>query len=134
MPTVHGPAQLTVEDLMAAIKQLSPVEWREFQHQLSQWQEQNGIGEQTETTLLARIQEASALPEAEQHRLTQLRRKRQAEELTATEESELRALWQRVEQMNVGRLEALTRLARQRNTEVKTLMRELGIPAEPGVF
>ena len=40
MPTVQVPAQLIVEHLMAAVKQLSPSEWREFQHQLSAWQAQ----------------------------------------------------------------------------------------------
>ena len=131
MPTVHGPAQLTVEDLIAAIKQLSPAEWREFQHKLSEWQALNGTQNETETALLDRIQENSRLPDAEQRRFNQLRRKRQAEGLTAAEESELQALWQRVEQMNVARLEALTRLAEQRNTEVKALMRQFGHRQRP---
>src|SRR5713101_2049551 len=68
MPTVDVPAQLTVEHLMAAIKQLSPAEWEEFQQQLAQWQEQNGPREETEDVLLARIRENSRLPEAEQRR------------------------------------------------------------------
>jgi len=134
MPTVDVPAQLTVEHLMAAIKQLSPAEWQEFQQQLTRWQEQNGMREETEAPLLARIQENSRLPEAEQRRFDQLRHKHQAEGLTASEEAELQGLWQRVEQMNVARLEALTRLAQHRNTDVRSLMRELGIPADPGVF
>jgi hypothetical protein len=54
--------------------------------------------------------------------------------LTASEEAELQGLWQHVEQMNVARLEALTRLAQHRNTDVRTLMSDLGIPADPGVF
>ena len=134
MPTVDVPAQLTVEHLMAAIKQLSPAEWHEFQQQLTRWQEQNGMREETEAPLLARIQENSRLPEAEQRRFDQLRHKHQAEGLTASEEAELQGLWQRVEQMNVARLEALTRLAHHRNTDVRRVMRELGIPADPGVF
>jgi hypothetical protein len=56
-----------------------------------------------------------------------LRRKQQAEELTKTEEQELQALWQRVEQMNVTRLRALSNLARHRGTDAKTLMREVGL-------
>jgi hypothetical protein len=134
MPTVHVPAQLTVEQLMAAIKQLSPAEWQELQQQLNEWQERNGSREETETSLLACIQENSRLPDTEQRRFNHLRRKHQAEGLTTSEEAEIQGLWQRVEQMNVTRLEALTRLAQRRNTDVKTLMRELGIPADPGVF
>jgi hypothetical protein len=134
MPTMDVPAPLTVEHLMAAIKQLSPGEWQEFQRQLTEWQEQNGRREETEASLLVCIQENSRLPDAEQRRFHQLRRKHQSEGLTAFEEAELQALWQRVEQMNVARLEALTRLAQHRNTDVRTLMRELGIPADPGVF
>lgn len=42
MPTVQVPAQLTVEHLMAAVKQLSPDELREFKQQFAAWQEQNG--------------------------------------------------------------------------------------------
>ena len=134
MPTVDVPAQLTVEHLMAAIKQLSPGEWQEFQQQLAQWQEQNGLREETEDTLLARIRENSCLPETEQRRFNHLRRKQQAGQWTASEQAELQRLWQRVEQMNVARLEALARLAQRRNSDVRTLMGELGIPEDPGVF
>src|SRR2546421_368904 len=123
MPTVDVPAQLTVDHLMAAIKQLSPAEWQQFQRQLTQWQEQNGLQEETEASLLVRIQENSRLPAAKQRRFNHLRRKHQAEGLTASEEAELQALWQRVERMNAARLEALTRLAQHRNTDVRTLMR-----------
>src|SRR5262245_10336469 len=118
MPTVHVPAQLTVEHLMAAIKQLTPVEWKELQQQLTEWQDQNGTREEAEAALLACIQENSRLPAYEQRRFDQLRQKHQAEGLTPSEEAELQGLWQRVEQMNVSRLEALTRLAQHRKTEV----------------
>src|SRR2546422_3691877 len=92
MPTGDVPAQLTVEHLMAAIKQLSPAEWHEFQQQLTRWQEQNGGREEAEAPLLARIQENSRLPEAEQRRFDQLRHKQQDEGLAASEETELQAL------------------------------------------
>jgi hypothetical protein len=134
MATDPMPAQWTVEHLMAAIKQLSPAEWREFQQQLTEWQEQSGRRDEVEAPLLAAVRENSRLPDAEQRRFNQLRHKHQAEGLTSSEEAELQALWQRVERMNVARLEALTRLAQQRGTDVRTLMRELGIPADPGVF
>ena len=40
MPTVQVPVQLTVEHLMAAAKQLSLVELREFIQHLAAWQQQ----------------------------------------------------------------------------------------------
>lgn len=134
MPTVQVPAHLTVEHLMAAVKQLSPAEWREFQRQLAAWQEQNGKGEETEAALLTCIEENSRLPAADQRRFNRLRRKRPAGTLTPSEEAELQTLWQRVERMNVARLEALTRLAQRRGTDVRTLMRELGLAENRNVF
>jgi hypothetical protein len=49
-------------------------------------------------------------------------------------ETELQSLWQRVEQMNVARLEALTQLAQRHGTDVRTLMRELGLKENRDVF
>jgi hypothetical protein len=134
MPTLHVPAELTVEHLLAAIKQLSPAEWREFQQRLSEWQAENGPQAEPEAALLASIQENSQLPDADQRRFNHLRHKLQAEALSSPEEIELQELWERVEQMNVARLQALTRLAQRRNVPVSTLMRELGIREDPGVF
>ncbi len=134
MPTVQVPAQLTVEHLMAAVKQLSPSELHEFMQQVATWQQQNGQQAEEEATSLARIAEHSRLPTAEQRRFNRLRRKRQTTALTNSEAAELQALWQLVEQMNVARLEALTTLAQRRGTDVQTLMRELGLAERPDVF
>lgn len=134
MPTVQVPVQLTVEHLIAALKQLSPAELRKFKRQFTKWQKQNGSAKNEETALLARIEENSRLPAAEQRRFNRLRRKRQAETLTKAEETELQALWRRVEQMNVVRLEALARLAQQRGTNVRALMRELGLAERRDAF
>ena len=134
MPTVHVPAQLTVEHLMAAVKQLSPSELHEFMQQVAVWQQQNGQRAEEEAALLARIADNSRLPPAEQRRFNRLRRKRQTTTLTNPEAAELQALWQQVEQMNVARLEALTTLAQRRGTDVQTLMRELELAERPDVF
>lgn len=134
MPTVQVSAQLTVEHLMAAVKQLSPTEWHEFQHQLATWQAQNGVQEATEAELLTHIHTNSRLPTIPQRRFDHLRRKRQAEALTPAEDEELQALWQRVEAMNVVRLQALSTLAQRRGTDVRTLMRDLGVADNLRVF
>jgi hypothetical protein len=131
---VSEASQLAAERLMTAVKQLTPAELREFTRQFAEWREQNGGQENEEPALLRRIQENSNLPATEQRRFDRLRRKRQAEMLTKAEEGELQALWRRVEQMNVARLEALIQLARHRGTDVKTLMRELGLAERPDVF
>jgi hypothetical protein len=127
MPTVHAPVQLTVEHLVAAVKQLPPDELREFKRQLAKWQPKNGKDTDEEAKLLACIKENSRLPSADQRRFNRLRRKRQAEALTETEAGELQAFWTRVERMNVTRLEAIEKLARRRGTNLKTLMHDLGL-------
>jgi len=54
--------------------------------------------------------------------------------LTPAEAEALQALWQRVEAMNVTRLQALATLAQRRNTDVKTLMRDLGVTDNLSAF
>jgi hypothetical protein len=117
--------------LLAAVKQLPPAELREFQRQFAAWSGQN---EGDEAALLAVIRENSTLPAAEQRRFNRLRRKGQGGALTGTEEKQLQALWARVEQMNVARLAALVELARRRGTDVRTLMRQLGLPENRDTF
>jgi hypothetical protein len=134
MPTIQVPAQLTVEHLLEAVKQLSPTELNQFIRQFEAWQEHNGQPMEDEAALVAGIKKNSRLPVAQQRRFNHLRRKRQNEKLTKSEQGELQALWQRVEQMNVARLEALTKLAQRRGIDVRTLMRQLGLPENRDVF
>jgi hypothetical protein len=130
----HSRAPLTVEDVMAAVKRLSPGELRAFTNLFKDWQSQNGHGAAEEAALLTCIQRNSRLTVAVQRRFDRLRNKRQAETLTPSEEVQLQALWQRVEQMTAARLEALGELARRRGTDVRTLMRELGVSENRHVF
>ena len=140
MATAPARVPWTVDDLLAAVKQLPPAELREFQRQFAAWSGQNnepgrdspkGAGEEA---LLAVIRENSALPAAEQRSFNRLRRKRQAGTLTGSEEQQLQDLWRQVERMNVARLEALGELSRRRGTDVRTLMRQLGLPENRHVF
>ena len=134
MPIVYMPVHLSVEQLLAAIKQLSSDELHEFAEQLAAWQKQHDQQDEEEPALLAVVEENSRLPPAEQRRFNRLRRKHQAETLTKPEAAELQGLWQRVEQMNVTRLEALTKLAKRRGINVRTCMHELGLSESPDVF
>jgi hypothetical protein len=123
MATVQAQAERTVEQLLTAVKQLSPVQLCEFERRFAAWRK-----------LLTCIQGNSGLSAPEQGRFNRLRRKNQAKTLTKAEEHELQALWRRVEQMNVARLEALVELARRRGADVNTLMSELGLSENRDVF
>ncbi len=57
----------------------------------------------------------------------ELKQKRQAETLTAAEQAELIAISDRIEELNVRRMENVIRLARLRQTSVDALMCDLGI-------
>jgi hypothetical protein len=134
MPTVQAPVQLSVEHLMTAVKQLPPAELREFTQRIAEWQERDNKQADKEAALMACVRANSALPAAAQRQFNRLRRKHQSGKLTRTEKDELQELWQRVERMNVVRLEALTKLARLRGKDVRTLMRELKLSENLRVF
>lgn len=136
--------QISTEQLLEAIRQLPVKEQRKLSDQISQLpgqkkngkrngQEQSTLGE-VEADLLARIRFYSHLPQKAQRRLNYLRRKRQAEEITDSELTELQALWSRVEWRNVERLEALIELAKLRGTDLDTLMHDLGLDKKRNVF
>jgi|SRR5882724_5042854 len=129
MPTVMVPAQLTVEHLMAAIKQLSPAELREFAHHFAAWQEKNSTGVDEDVALLATIEQNSRLPAAEQRRYERLRQKCERRTLTEPELAEYQSLLQRLEARNVKRVEALIVLAQRRGTTLQGIMAELGLPS-----
>jgi hypothetical protein len=130
MPTIEIPVQLTVDHLMTAIKQLSPAELHELMQQLAAWQRHNGQQAEEEAALLARIEETSRLPAAEQRRYEQLRRKRERKILTERELTEYQALLQQLEARNVKRIEALITLAQRRGTTLRGIMAELGLHSE----
>ena len=129
MPNVLVPAQLTVAHLMAAVKQLSPVELHEFSQQFTAWQERNSQQADGEAILLAAIEENSHLPAAEQRHYKRLRRKCERRTLTAHELAEYQALLQQLEARNVKRIEALVALAQRRCTTLEGIMAELGLPS-----
>ena len=67
------------------------------------------------------------LPGESWHLYAALKKKRQVETLTPQEQTELIALSDRIEEMNVRRMECVVQLARLRRTPVDALMDELGI-------
>jgi hypothetical protein len=129
MPTVLVPAHLTVEHLMAAIKQLSPAELREFAQHFAAWQKKSSTQLDEEAALLAIIEENSRLPAVEQRRYERLRRKCDRRTLTEPELAEYQRLLQQLEARNVRRVEALIALAQRRSTTLQGIMAELGLPS-----
>jgi hypothetical protein len=129
MPIVHAPVQLTVEHLIAAVKQLPPAELHKFEREFTEWQQSNGTHTDEETKLLSCIKANSRLPAAAQRRYEFLRRKCERIDLTENELAEYQSLLQRLEARNVKRLEALLALARKRSTTLRGLMKELGLPS-----
>jgi hypothetical protein len=127
MPTVLVPTQLTVEHLIAAVKQLSPTELHEFAQQFTAWQEKHGMQEDEEVALLAAIEENSRLPAAEQRRYERLHRKCERRTLTAQELAEYQELLRQLEARNVKRVEALIALAQRRGTTLQGIMVDLGL-------
>ncbi len=78
-----------------------------------------------ESELLQKINRG--LPSERWHRYATLKGKRRAGTLTAGEQPELIALSDRIEEMNVRRMECVVQLARLRRTSVDALMDDLGI-------
>ena len=124
MPTVLVPAQLTVEHLMAAVKQLSPTELREFTQQFTAWQEKNGTWADEDVVLIQTTK--ARLPVADERRLKRLIAKSERGTLTPKELDEYRILAQRAEQLNVTRVEALAELVRRQGKPMHMVMAEIG--------
>ena len=124
MPTVQAPVQLTVDHLMAAIKQLSPAELSEFTRQFADWRERNGKQADDEAALIKATK--AHLPAADGRRLKRLMAKSERGTLTAKELDEYRALAQQAERLNVTRVEALAELVRRRGKPVRVVMEEIG--------
>jgi hypothetical protein len=129
MPTVLVPAQLTVEHLMAAIKQLSPAELHEFAQHFAAWREKSSTQADEEAALLTTIEENSRLPAAEQRCYDRLRRKCERRTLTEHELAEYQRMLQQLEARNVKRVEALIALAQRRGTTLQGIRTELGWPS-----
>lgn len=126
MTTIQINAQVSPDQLAAAVGQLPPTEREQFiAHIIALRLHGLPIISQPESDLLLLINES--LPEAAQHRYTELIHKRQAETLTDAEYTELLELSARDEAIQAKRLTALTDLAHLRHISLAQLMHELGI-------
>ena len=129
MPVVQVEAQLSPEELLAAVEQLSGTELEQFALELNALIARRKAPSlpQAESELLLKINQS--VPPDVQQRYDELIATRQAETLTNDEYDELLHLTQQVENFAAQRVACLAELARLRATSLTTLMEELGIKA-----
>ncbi len=134
MASIENPTELKVEHLLHSVKQLSPVELDEFTQKFTEWQQLQKVlmskeidPNASDADILAFIRKNSQLPEKENRRYWQLRRKREDETLSDIEMPEYEELITRLDAMNTKRLEALAILVRRWGKPVKKIMAELGL-------
>lgn len=127
MPTVQVEVQLSSEELLKAVEQLSLPELENFVSQVLLLQEQRKANSlpQAEAELLIKINQS--ISSDIQTYYEELIAKRQAETLTPTEYSELLRLTEQIEKLQAQRIEYLAELARLRKISLTALMEDLGI-------
>ena len=123
MPTVQVPAQLTVEHLKAAVKQLSLDELHTFTEWLVTWQQQHSVPQDEDTALIQATR--TRLPAADEQRLKRLIAKSERGMLTPKELDTYRTLAQQAEQLNMTRMEALAALVQRQGKPLRVVMEEI---------
>jgi hypothetical protein len=119
MASMHATAKPTVPELMTTVKQLTPIELREFKRQFAAWQLQNGDLIDEEKALIHACQ--IRLENSDERRLKRLIAKSERGALSPQELDDYRALVQRAERLDATRLAALTQLARLWGKPVGTI-------------
>ena len=127
MPTIQVKVQLSPEELLKAVDQLSLPDLERFVSQVLvlQAQRQASSLPQAEAELLLKINQG--ITSDTQKYYDELIAKRQAETLTLDEHSELLHLTEQIEKLQAQRIEYLAELARLRKTSLTALMESLGI-------
>ena len=141
MASVENPTELKVEYLLHSVKQLSPVELDEFARKLTEWQQQREvmIGEDvdpdaSDAEVLASIRANLCLPEKENQRYWQLRRKSDDESLSDAELPEYQELVRRLTILNTKRIEGLAILVQRWGKSPEEIITEFGLKAGNDVF
>ncbi len=129
MATFRIEAQVSSDELLKAVGQLSPSDLERFVSDVIALQAQRKAPSvpYAEAELLLKINQG--IPASIRDRYQALIAKRQSETLNAEEHGELLRLTDQVEQLEVQRVEYLAELARLRRTTLTSLMQTLGIPA-----
>lgn len=127
MPKLQVEVQLSPEELLEAVNQLSQPDLERFVSQVLVLQAQRKATKlsQSEAELLVKINQG--IPSDTQKYYNELIAKREAESLTSNEYKQLLQLTEQIEKLQAQRIENLAELARLRHTSLKALMENLGI-------
>jgi hypothetical protein len=131
MATFRVEAQVSSDDLLKAVNQLSTPELERFVSDVITLQAQRKAPHlsESETDLLLKINQG--IPADIRERYDELIAKRRQESLDPEEQVELLHLTEEVEKLETQRVEYLAELARLRKTTLTALLTDLGIQA-PG--
>ena len=134
MASIENPTELRVEHLLHSVKQLSPVELNEFTRKLTEWQQQQEVGENidpdaSDAEVLASIRVNLLLPEKENQRYWQLRHKSDDEILSDVELSEYQELVRRLTILNTKRLKGIAVLVHRWGKPAEEIIAEFGLKA-----
>ena len=127
MSTIKVEVQLSSEELLKAVEQLSLPDLERFVSQIIALQAQRRATSlpQAEAELLLKINQG--ISSDTQKYFDELIAKRQAETLTPDEHKELLHLTEEIEKLQAQRIEYLVELARIRRISITELMKNLGI-------
>lgn len=127
MAMVHITTQVSSDELLNGVEQLSLSELEQFVHRVLALQAKRKAPSlsQDETQLLMKINQG--LPPDIQKRYNELSAKRRAETITLAEHQELLELIDQIEKSDAERIRLLAELARIRQTSLSALMEDLGI-------
>lgn len=130
MSTVKVEIQLSSEELLKAVEQLSHADLERFVSQVISLQAQRKASSlpADEAELLIKINQG--IPSDIQTYYNELITKRDIETLTSEEYRELLSLTEQIEQLQVQRIEYLAELARLRGLSLTVLMENLGIQTQ----
>jgi hypothetical protein len=117
-------AATPVENLLHAVKQLSPDELSEFTAGLSEWRESAADEFPSEGMLIRQTKQC--LPPSDLARLRELSLQSERGDLNPSCLKEYRELAARSERINASRVFALAELARRRNQPIDQVKKELG--------
>lgn len=128
METVTVQSRLTRHDLLQAVRQLSHDEFEAFFQDVSALRDRAQAHQLSpaEGDLIETINQT--LSPQEQSQYQDLIKKRQAETLTSTEHEQLITLSDRLDELHLQRITALTKLGTIRNKSLPEMMAEFGIP------
>jgi hypothetical protein len=132
MPTLHVETQVSPDELLQAVDQLDTADLERFVSRVLALRARRAAPSVSPEEAALLLQINRGLPAEMRERLGQLNEKSEDEALTPDEHAELLGLVDRIEALEVGRIENLSRLAHLRGVSLMALMDDLGIRPSDG--